>query len=90
MVYALANRGERDRSHISLQRPAEVRFWTRHLGVGRPALEAAIAKVGNSAVAVQKSSLVQLNKNRPESTRERHHASPLRFRPQERSQHEHY
>ena len=64
MVDALANKGERDRSHISLQRPAEVRFWTRHLGVERLALEAAIAKVGNSAVAARKE-LAAIVKDQP-------------------------
>lgn len=54
MVDDLANKGERDRSHISLQRPDEARYWTRHLGVDRAALEAAIAKVGNAASAVRK------------------------------------
>ena len=54
MVDDLASKGERDRTHISLQRPAETRFWTRHLGVKRAALDAAIAKVGNSATAVRK------------------------------------
>ena len=64
MVDALANKGERDRSHISLQRPAEVRFWTRHLRVERPVLEAAIAKVGNSAAAVRKE-LAAMVKDKP-------------------------
>jgi hypothetical protein len=54
LVDDLANKGERDRSHIALQRPAEIRFWTRHLGIDRATLEAAIAKVGNSATAVRK------------------------------------
>jgi hypothetical protein len=54
MVDDLANKGERDRSHISLQRPAEARFWTRHLGVTLATLEVAIAKVGNGAAAVRK------------------------------------
>jgi hypothetical protein len=50
----LANKGERDRSHISLQRTDEARFWTRHLCVDLATLEATIAKVGNSAAAVRK------------------------------------
>jgi len=54
MTDALANKGERDRSHISLQRPDEARYWTRHLGVDLAALETAVAKVGNAAPAVRK------------------------------------
>jgi hypothetical protein len=54
VVDDLASKGERDRSHISLQRTDEARFWTRHLCVDRATLEAVIAKVGNSATAVRK------------------------------------
>lgn len=54
VVDDLANKGERDRSHISLQRADETRYWTRHLGVDLATLQAAIAKVGNAAAAVRK------------------------------------
>ncbi|QDM19685.1 DUF3606 domain-containing protein [Tardiphaga sp. vice352] len=53
----MANQSERDGSHISLQRAAETRFWTRHHGVKRAAREAMIAKVGNSATAMQRNCL---------------------------------
>ena len=43
-----------DRSKINMQQPHEVRYWTRHLGVSRDALEKAIDKVGNGAAAVRK------------------------------------
>jgi hypothetical protein len=54
LVDDLANKGERDRSHISVQRPDETRFWTRHFGIDIAELQAVIAKVGNSATAVRK------------------------------------
>lgn len=43
-----------DRSKINMQQPHEARYWTRHLGVSRDALEKAIDKVGNGAAAVRK------------------------------------
>lgn len=54
MTDRLANKGARDRSHIALDLPEHVKFWTRHLGVTVDVLQSAIAKVGNSASAVQK------------------------------------
>jgi hypothetical protein len=46
--------GQQDRSHINMNEDYEVRYWAKHLGVSRDELEAAIAKVGNSAAAVRK------------------------------------
>lgn len=54
VVDDLANKGERDRSHISLQRSDETRYWTRHLGVDLATLQTVIAKVGNAAPSVRK------------------------------------
>jgi hypothetical protein len=50
----LLNKGQRDRSHISMGQPHEVQYWTRHLGVSKGDLQRAIEKVGNSAAAVRK------------------------------------
>lgn len=40
------NRGEPDRSRISLEQPHEVRYWTRALGVSERELRNAIAAAG--------------------------------------------
>jgi len=50
----LLNKGQRDRSHISMGQPHEVHYWTKHLGVSKDELHRAIEKVGNSAAAVRK------------------------------------
>jgi hypothetical protein len=50
----LANKGERDRSHIAMQAKAEVRRWLRNFGVTKTELQLAVDKVGNSVVAVRK------------------------------------
>jgi hypothetical protein len=50
----LACKGERDRSHIAMHDKAEVRHWTRHLGVSVSDLQLAVDKVGNSVAAVRK------------------------------------
>ena len=50
----LACKGERDRSHIAMHDKAEVRHWTRHLGVSASDLQSAVDKVGNSVAAVRK------------------------------------
>jgi uncharacterized protein DUF3606 len=47
-------RGTPDRSKISMGEDHEVRYWTKHLGVTRDDLQAAVDKVGNSAAAVRK------------------------------------
>ena len=50
----LLNKGQRDRSHIAMDQPHEVQYWTRHLGVTKDELQRAVDKVGNSAAAVRK------------------------------------
>ena len=50
----LLDKGQRDRSHISMGQPHEVQYWTRHLGVTRDELQRTVDKVGNSAAAVRK------------------------------------
>ena len=50
----LTNRGEPDRSRISLTEEHEVRYWTKALGVDRDTLRKAVDKVGNSAATVRK------------------------------------
>lgn len=47
------NRGEPDRSHISLSEDYEVRYWTERFGVSKEQLAVAINKVGNSPDAVR-------------------------------------
>jgi hypothetical protein len=54
MIDRLADKGIRDRSHIALDRPDQVKFWIRHFGITADELQSAIAKVGNAASAVQK------------------------------------
>ena len=43
-----------DRSKINMRDDDEVRHWCRHLGVSPTELQKVIAKVGNSAKAVEK------------------------------------
>jgi Protein of unknown function (DUF3606) len=50
----LANKGERDRSHIAMHDRAEVRRWLKYLGVTESELQCAVDKVGNSVAAVRK------------------------------------
>ena len=50
----LTNRGEPDRSRISLTEEHEVRYWTKALGVSREELERIVRSVGNSADAVKR------------------------------------
>lgn len=47
------NRGEPDRSRISLKEDHEVRYWTERFGVTKEQLAVAVQKVGNSADAVR-------------------------------------
>jgi len=42
------------RNHIAMNEELEVKYWTKHLGVGRDELQRAVNKVGNSAAAVRK------------------------------------
>lgn len=48
------NRGEADRSRISLSQQHEVSYWTKRFGVSREKLEEAVAAVGNSVEAVER------------------------------------
>ena len=48
------NRGEPDRSRVSLQQPHEVSYWTKRFGVTREQLEQAVNAVGNSVEAVER------------------------------------
>jgi Protein of unknown function (DUF3606) len=50
----LLDKGRRDRGHIAINRPYEVRYWTKHFGVTKDDLQRTIDKVGNSAAAVRK------------------------------------
>jgi hypothetical protein len=50
----LKNRGEPDRSRISLTEEHEVRYWTKSLGVSREELEQTVRSVGNSPDAVKR------------------------------------
>jgi hypothetical protein len=50
----LLDKGQRDRSHISMGQPHEVQYWTRHLGVTKDELQRTVDKVGNSVAAVRK------------------------------------
>jgi 3-oxoacyl-[acyl-carrier-protein] synthase III len=50
----LLDKGQRDRSHISMDQPHEVHYWTKHLGVTKDELRRTVDKVGNSAAAVRK------------------------------------
>lgn len=43
------NRGEPDRSRISLTDPKEVRYWTRELGVSEDQLRGAMAAAGTTS-----------------------------------------
>jgi hypothetical protein len=48
------NRGEPDRSRVSLQQPHEVSYWTKRFGVSREQLEQAVSAVGNSVEAIER------------------------------------
>jgi hypothetical protein len=50
----LLDKGQRDRSHISMGQAHEVHYWTRHLRVTRDELQRTVDKVGNSVAAVRK------------------------------------
>ena len=54
MADDLRNRGEQDRSRISMSEEHEVKYWTEALGVSREQLQRTVDKVGNSAAAVRK------------------------------------
>ncbi len=48
-----SKKGQQDRSKINLEEDYEVTYWSEKFGVTRTSLRAAVAKVGNSAAAVQ-------------------------------------
>jgi len=48
------DKGEPDRSRISLSQDHEVHYWTERLGVTRVQLAVAVHKFGNSADAVRR------------------------------------
>jgi hypothetical protein len=43
-----------DRSKILMNRDDEVKYWTKHLGIGRDELQRIVDKVGPSAAAIRK------------------------------------
>jgi hypothetical protein len=49
-----AQRGEPDRSRISLRQPHEVAYWTKRFGVSREQLEEAVKAVGHAVDAVER------------------------------------
>jgi len=49
----LSNRGEPDRSRVSLSEEHEVRYWTQALGVNETRLREAVLEVGSNAGAVR-------------------------------------
>ena len=54
MADDLKNRGQPDRSRISLSEDHEVRYWTHEFGVTESQLRRVIEQVGNSVAAVRK------------------------------------
>ena len=54
MADDLKNRGEPDRSRISLSEEHELRYWTHEFGVTESHLRGVIDRVGNSVAAVRR------------------------------------
>jgi len=54
MADDLSKKGPQDRSRISTHEDYELRYWCQKFGVSEALLKAAVAKVGNSAEAVEK------------------------------------
>jgi hypothetical protein len=50
----LKNKGQKDRSKISMHEEHEVKYWTKQLGASKEELQKAVDKVGNGAAAVRK------------------------------------
>jgi hypothetical protein len=50
----LKNKGQQDRSKITMHEEHEVRYWTKQLGVSKEELQTAIDNVGNGAAMVRK------------------------------------
>jgi hypothetical protein len=59
------------RNKIDLADPAQLRAWTRRLGISAEALKAVIDKVGNSVAAVTKEVELQRESHQPPATVER-------------------
>ena len=49
-----SKRDQPDRSKINMQRPGEVKYWSRALKVSKEDIQKAVDKVGNSAATVRK------------------------------------
>jgi hypothetical protein len=49
-----SNRGEPDRSRISMGEDYEVEYWTQHFGVSRERLRQAVDAVGNNVDDVER------------------------------------
>ena len=60
------------RNKINLADPAQLRAWTRRLGISADALKAVVDKVGNSVAAVSK----EVELQRASQHASPHHASP--------------
>lgn len=58
---SIKNKGQPDRSKISMTQDHEVKYWTKHLKVSKEQLQTVVDKVGNSAAAVRK----ELSSNPP-------------------------
>jgi 3-oxoacyl-[acyl-carrier-protein] synthase III len=54
MVKPKTKRAAPDRSKISMENEAVVKYWTKHLGITRERLQNIVEKVGNSAASVRK------------------------------------
>jgi hypothetical protein len=54
MADDLSKKGPQDRSRINSDEDYELRYWCQKFGVSEALLKAAVAKVGNSAEAVEK------------------------------------
>ena len=53
-VSDLTRKETRDRSHINVHKPSEVKYWAHELGISQDELRRLVEKVGNSATAVRK------------------------------------
>jgi hypothetical protein len=47
-------RGPQDRTRIAMKEDYEVEYWTKHFGVSRGTLQAAVDAVGNGIEAVER------------------------------------
>jgi len=53
-VAKLSTKPVAPRNMIAMDREDEVKYWTKHFGITKEALQKAVEKVGNSAAAVRK------------------------------------